>query len=282
MGVLAVSPIIAASDLSPESDLAVSRACMLASRLGAPLVVLHTVDSQLPLMVQDKACEQAQKMLEQQLNCCPAKVTSDVQLLIERGRVAETILRTVSAQNAQLLVMGRHHQRNPELFIGTTLERVSRLSSVPVLMVAGDNGSYDSALLALDFSACASEALRCAALLLNGGQLHALHLCNPPLGTRLSGPAARDAFIAEQRETLSYLLEDELETLDLIGTPRPKADLQLHTGEIRAQLEEAIKHLHPGFIALGSHSRSSMGEALLGSLALALLREPPCDVLVAR
>lgn len=276
-----MSPIIVASDLSPESDQAVSRACMLANRLKAPLVALHTIDNQLPLAVQDQACAQAQRLLDDQLQRCPDRAAG-TQMIVKRGPAAETILRVASEQEALLLVMGRHHQRNPELFVGTTLERVSRLSSVPVLMVAGEGNPYGSALLALDFSTCASEALRCAALLLNGGQLHALHLCNPPLGKRLAGPDACDTFMAEQRETLSFLLEDELETLDLIGTPRPQAELQVQAGEVRAQLEAAIQRLQPGFIALGSHSRSSMSEALLGSLALALLREPPCDVLVAR
>ncbi|MFO7704243.1 MAG: universal stress protein [Halopseudomonas sp.] len=277
-----MSPIIVATDLSPESELAVSRACMLASRLKTRLIVLHTVDDQLPMMAQDKVCEEARQLIEKQLGRCPQSGDTELQVIVEPGRVAESILRTVSEENALLLVLGRHHQRNPELFVGTTLERVSRLSSVPVLMVATEDGDYNSALLALDFSACASEALRCAALLLNGGELHALHLCNPPLGTRLSGKPARDTFMQEQQETLSYLLEDELETLDMLGTPRPKAELKVHTGEVRTQLEEAIKQLQPSFIALGSHSRSGMAEALLGSLAQALLREPLCDVLVAR
>lgn len=277
-----MSPIIVATDLSVESDLAVSRACMLASRLEAPLIVLHTVDDQLPLLAQDKVCEEARQLIEKQLGRCPQGVGTEVQLIVEPGRVAESILRTVSEENAQLLVLGRHHQRNPELFVGTTLERVSRLSSVPVLMVATDAGDYDRGLLALDFSTCASQALRCAALLLNGGELHALHLCNPPLGARLAGKTASDGFILEQQETLTYLLEDELETLDMLGTPRPNVDLKVQPGEVRTQLEATIKQLQPGFVALGSHSRSGMIEALLGSLAQALLREPLCDVLVAR
>ncbi len=276
-----MSPIIVASDLSPESDLAVSRACMLARRLDAPLIALHTVDDQLPLATQDRACAEAKDLLGQQLERCPDGMLN-VELVIKRGPVAETILRAASEYAAQLLVLGRHHQRNPELFVGTTLERVSRLSSVPALLVASEGSCYDSGLLALDFSTCASEALRCAALLLQGGKLHALHICNPPLGARLAGPAAREAFMVERQETLSYLLEDELETLDLIGTPRPMTDLKMQSGELRALLEQEIEQNQPGFIALGSHSRSSMGEALLGSLALALLREPPCDVLVAR
>jgi nucleotide-binding universal stress UspA family protein len=178
--------------------------------------------------------------------------------------------------------MGKHHQRNPELFVGTTLERVSRLASAPVLMVATEGGKYDSALLALDFSTCASEALRCAARLLDGGKLSALHLCNPPLGKRMAGPAAQQAYIDEQREVLEYLVKDELETLELIGITAPQITLQVASGEVREQLEHAIDRLAPSFVALGSHSRSGLSEALLGSLAQALLREPPCDVLVAR
>jgi nucleotide-binding universal stress UspA family protein len=254
---------------------------MLARRLDAPLIALHTGDDQLPLATQDRACAEAKDLLGQQLERCPGGML-DVELVIKRGPVAETILRAASEYAAQLLVLGRHHQRNPELFVGTTLERVSRLSSVPALLVASEGSCYDSGLLALDFSTCSSEALRCAALLLQGGKLHALHMCNPPLGARLAGPAAREAFMVERQETLSYLLEDELETLDLIGTPRPITDLKMQSGELRALLEQEIEQNQPGFIALGSHSRSSMGEALLGSLALALLREPPCDVLVAR
>lgn len=277
-----MSPIIVATDLSPESDLAVGRACMLASCISAPLIVLHTVDDQLPLMARDNVCKEARKLMEEQLSRCPQGAGTDATLIVEPGRVAESILRKVSEEDAQLLVMGKHHQRSPELFVGTTLERVSRLSSAPVLMVATDCGKYTSALLGLDFSACASEALRCAARLVDGGKLTALHLCNPPLGKRVAGPSAQQAYIDEQREMLEYLVNDELETLELIGTTAPEIDLQVSTGEVREQLEQTILRLGPGFIALGSHSRSGMSETLLGSLAQALLRDPPCDVLIAR
>tara|TARA_R110001599_G_scaffold60194_1_gene167324 strand:- start:659 stop:1492 length:834 start_codon:yes stop_codon:yes gene_type:complete len=277
-----VSPIIVATDLSPESDLAVSRACALARGLNAPLIVMHTVDDQLPLLARDAVCEEAKQLMQDQLGRCPQGTGSGAALIVEPGRVAESILRKVSEENAQLLVMGKHHQRSPELFVGTTLERVSRLSSAPVLMVATDGRKYASALLALDFSTCASEALRCAARLVAGGKLTALHLCNPPLGKRMAGHAAQQAYIDEQREMLEYLLKDELETLELIGTTAPQIDLLVATGEVREQLEQAITRLAPGFVALGSHSRSGISEALLGSLAQAWLRDPPCDVLIAR
>jgi nucleotide-binding universal stress UspA family protein len=39
--------------------------------------------------------------------------------------------------------------------------------------------------------------------------------------------------------------------------------------------------VQPQLLALGSHSRSTMSEALLGSLTREYLDQPPCDVLIA-
>ncbi|WP_178091555.1 universal stress protein [Halopseudomonas laoshanensis] len=276
-----MSPIIVATDLNPESDLALSRASAIARELDAPLIVMHTVDDQLPLLARDNVCKETRRLLEDQLSRCVPDSSVHTQLIVSPGRVAESTLRLVSEERAQLLVLGKHHQRSPERVVYTTAERVSRLSCAPVLTVATAGGKYQSALLALDFSACASEALRCAARLLDGGRLHALHVCNPPLAKRLAGPAVQRAYIDEQSEMLDYLLKDELETLKLIGTTAPQIELQITCGEMREQFDQAIAQFSPGFVALGSHSRDGLTHALRGSLAQALLRDSPCDVLIA-
>lgn len=277
-----MSPIIVATDLNPESDLALSRASAIANGLDAPLIVMHTIDDQVPLLEQETICKKTRELLEDQLSRCAPGSSSSTQLLVCPGRVAENALRMVSEERAQLLVMGKHHHRGPELFASPTAERVSQLSCAPVLMVATAGEKYQSALLALDFSACASDALRCAARLLDGGRLHALHVCNPPLAKRIAGPAVLQAYIAEQTEMLDDLLKDELETLQLIGTTAPQIDLQVTTGEIREQIGQAIARLTPDFVVLGNHSGSGLTQALRGSLAQAFLRDPPCDVLIAR
>lgn len=277
-----MSPIIVATDLNPESDLALSRASAIARGLDAPLIVIHTVDDQLPLSARDSACNETRRLLEDQLSRCAPDNSAGTQLIVSPGQVAESTLRVVKEERAQLLIMSKPQQRNPELFVSTTAEQVSRLSCAPVLMVATAGGQYQRALLALDFSACASEALRCAARLLGGGRLHTLHVCNPPLAQRRAGPAAQRAYIDEQSEMLDYLLKDELETLKLIGTTAPQIELQVTTGEIREQFDLAIARLAPGFVALGNRGRGGLIEVLRGSLVQALLRDPPCDVLIAR
>jgi len=55
----------------------------------------------------------------------------------------------------------------------------------------------------------------------------------------------------------------------------------LRYGERNNCLDSAIAAVQPQLLALGSHSRGTMSEALLGSLTREYLDQPPCDVLIA-
>lgn len=269
------NPIIVASDLSKEADMALSRACQLSKRLGAPLMVLHVIDSG----ARDDLM-QAEAQLQEQVARCPERQGVEARLSVQAGNPAQVIIAVAREENAALLVMGRHHRKRPERFVGTTLETVSRQATVPILLAAGETQAYRCALLALDFSAYASEALRVAAMLLDGGTLHALHVSNPP--SEASASKAGKDFIAEQQRILELLLEDEQETLDMLGITRPEMKLLVESGEVRSRLEQTAERLRPDFVALGCHSRSGVEEALIGSLAKALMQNPPCDLLIAR
>lgn len=269
------NPILVASDLSKEADLALTRAFQLSKRLGAPLIILHVIDSSA-----HNDLIEARTQLKEQIAHCPEHHGIEARLSVQAGNPAEVIIAVSKQENAALLVMGRHHKQSPELFMGTSLEKVSREAPVPVLLVTSEGPDYQSALLALDFSAYASEALRVAAMLLDGGKLNALHISNPP--SDASTPKAAKHFIDEQRSILELLLEDEQETLDMLNIPRPQTALLVESGEVRSRLEQTAARLQPDFIALGCHSRSGVEEALIGSLAKALLENPPCDLLITR
>ena len=47
-------------------------------------------------------------------------------------------------------------------------------------------------------------------------------------------------------------------------------------------VRDELKKNQPDLLAMGTHARSSLGTALVGSLARDLLTEASCDVLVAR
>jgi len=44
----------------------------------------------------------------------------------------------------------------------------------------------------------------------------------------------------------------------------------------------AVADIKPDLLAIGTHGRSGVARAMLGSVAASLLAAPPCDILVVR
>ncbi|BAN50985.1 universal stress protein [Metapseudomonas resinovorans] len=270
--------ILVAHDLSGEADIALRRATQLAHQHGARLSLLHVLEDHLPNAVQDKLRDSVQQHLTERLAQLRA---TDCQVLLRKGRPAQQILDEMSDSQADLLVIGRHHHNAPELFIGTTLERVARHLAQPLLLVTVEQPEqpYQRAAVALDFSLCACDALRKACVLLpQSARLVALNVME--LGSRLLSRGGQSGdFLATQRELLGKLLEDELAGL---ANEAPEVALDVVRGALPKALDEAIAGQRPQLLALGSHGRSLISQALLGSLALRYLQNPPCDLLLVK
>ena len=271
--------ILVAHDLSREADIALHRAIQLARQHDARLSVLHVLEDHLPNAVQNNLRDAAQQYFSEHL---ARQGVEDCQLLLRKGRPAQHILEEMGDSQADLLVIGRHHHNAPELFIGTTLERVARHLSAPLLLVMGEQADkpYQKAAVALDFSLCACDALRNACTLLpQDARLVALNVME--LGSRLLSKSGNSTdFLATQRELLGKLLEDELSGL---AGKIPTVELEvIRRGALPRALDEAVAEQRPQLLALGSHGRSLISQALLGSLALRYLQAPPCDLLLVK
>ncbi len=268
--------ILITHDLSRESDLALQRAVALAHGYGARLTLLHVLEDHLPSTLQESLRDSAQKLFQQRLEQLGAL---DAQVLLRKGRPALQILEEVEESGADLLVIGNHHHNAPELFIGTTLERVTRHVAIPVLLVVGEKPEpYRSGVVALDFSLCACDALRAACSLLGAeGRLTAVNVMELT-GRLLAKAGTAGDYVGTQHGLLERLLADELGHVK----DTPSIDLQVTQGALPRALDERIAAAKPQFIALGSHSRSMVAQALLGSQALHLLQRPPCDVLIVK
>ncbi|CAD5375414.1 Universal stress protein [Pseudomonas sp. OF001] len=258
--------ILVAHDLSPEADLALQRAARLARQSGSRLSLLHVQSAQLAAGSDD-----LRRQLEERLAAC---VLPRAELVLRHGPVAEEILRQARGLEADLLVLGAHHRGSPEGFAGTTLERILQRSPAPVLLAVGDS-PWQRALVALDFSPCASRALRQAARLLEpGARLHALHV--EEVAPLHAGDDPEE--LAFESELFEHLVAEERARLP----GGLQLSHELRAGERSACLQAVLAEQRPQLLALGSHSRGELADALLGSLTLECLRHPPCDVLVAR
>jgi len=261
-----VQHILVAHDLSPEADLALQRADLLARQLGARLSLLH-------VLAAGGDAEAARARLAPAVAACQA---AQVELQVRRGHPVEEILAQVRGLPADLLVLGAHHAQSTQGFAGTTLEQLLQGCPVPLLLAVQPVQPWARALVALDFSPCASRALQQTwQLLADGASVHALHIDEQAAIHALDDPTERQF----QRELFDRLVDDERRRL-------PARPLQLShallSGERDHCLQTVIAAEQPQLLALGAHSRGVLADALLGSLVLQLLHQPPCDVLIVR
>ena len=260
--------ILIAHDLRSTADLALRRAAQLARQHGAKLTLLHVFDPKLDHAERER--------IEQALDRSLTEFAPPgSQLHLCQGKPAEGVLEQVQQSGADLLVLGAHHQRH-EFFSGTTLDRIARRCPVPLLLVARDEATpYRSAVAAIDFSLCACTALHQGCLLLpSDASIHAMHVFEP----QKNGVVA-EAELLTQRALIDQLILDEAQRLP---ADAPKLTHEVKVGGILRSLQEHITQQQPQLLVLGSHGRSALSQALLGSLAQHYLHKAPCDVFVVR
>lgn len=263
--------LMVAHDLSEHAHLALQRAVLLARQHNARLTVLHVQEGHLPGVVLEHNREAAKRLIDEQLTALQAQ--ADV--VIVKGRPTETIVAQQKARSVDLLVMGDHHQESALYFVGTTLEKVLQRSTAAVLLVVGRQlEPYRRALVPMDFSRCACNALHVArALLPADACIHAVHVLEQAL---VHGNTDEQEW---QEELFAQLVADEQANMPPQGAVISHELLQ---GELHDCLARALAQQQPQLLALGKHGRGELADALLGSLARYFLEQPPCDVLLVK
>ncbi|MDP3845710.1 MAG: universal stress protein [Pseudomonas sp.] len=266
---MAINHILVAHDLRSTADLALRRAAQLARQHNAQLTLLHVSEQAQP----DAERERAEQLLDSSLS---RFAPTGSQLRLRQGRAADVILSQIDELQADLLVLGAHHQRH-EFFSGTTLDRIAQGCHIPLLLASiDDDQPYQRALAALNFSLCACAAFAHVYRLLPAqAELHALHVLETPRGNA----AEVDELLSTQRLLFEQLLLDETRNLPATG---PTLSHSVQPGNMPSELQAAINSYQPQLLVLGCHGRGALSQALLGSLAQHYLHKAPCDVLVVR
>ena len=132
--------ILVPTDGSSQSDAALDHAVTLARHHDATIHILYVADTN-----RDSLTAQGGKVVDA-LELEGDRITSeavervepgvDVVDTVEAGDPVETILDYATSVGADLVVMGTHGRRGLDRYLlGSTTERVVRLSSIPVLTV---------------------------------------------------------------------------------------------------------------------------------------------------
>jgi len=209
------------------------------------------------------------------------------------GSLGDGLVQAAARTRADLIVVGTHarttFERIKEGSVSHSVLHRSEQSVVCVPVPASqsvDVRPLQTALVATDFSDVGNAAIPLAYSVVGpGGTVHVVHVV-PPHHTDSLAP--RDIFALEESSTASPLRDSTLEQLRKLVpqvTAENERNTVLHVLESNRPAQaiaQAAERLHANVIAIGTHGRSSIVRAMLGSVAQGVLDQTERPVLLAR
>jgi nucleotide-binding universal stress UspA family protein len=276
--------ILAATDFSTRSTRALRQAGLLAGPAAAQLLVLHVVDDDQPSELIDMEKREAERFMAEQLAAMPELQGVASRPMVTAGAPFDGILRGATEFGADLIVMGSHRkQLFLDIFVGTTVERVIRKGSFPVLMVSNEaQRQYDNVVVPMDMSSSSAEALHAAIAtgLMGGGRATLLHAFVPVAKGKMvmagSHQSDIDGYIAVERRRAA----EELQAfLSANGLDPKRWPIHLEEGEPMNVISRAVSEMSPDLLVMGTRGRPAVLKALISSITEDALRTLNVDIL---
>lgn len=285
--------VLCATDFSQPATEALNVAAEIARKRGEKLRIWHAVEPQMG----DPVGPYAEPVRTE----CAVRLEAEAERIRASGLTVETEtvvgypdqeLPTRTPADTTLIVAGaRGHRKGTHWLIGTVVERLARVVSVPLLVVreaATLRGWMDgtkklNVVVATDLSAVSDFALRRSRILRHLGPCDAelLYVEYPPTEyTRLGvgGPIC----VHRPHPLIDDVLERELshraETIDLGGAVSTRIAKTLgQTGTLIALEAAEVK---ADLVVVGAHQRRALSRVWRGSIAHGVLHSAETNVLV--
>lgn len=267
-----MTEMLVTTDLSERSDVAMARAISLSQTLPANLTILYVIESGLPDEVADALQLTAEPLLRKRIAELSGQGEFEFAVRIERGQDWAAISQMAQEGSFDLIVMGVHRHTSREMTRGSTIDRVIRVSGRPVLIVKSPAaGAYNHILAAVDFSLPSRRAVELAAKLAPDAALRLIHVYDGPLAGIFSG---------ESEDEKIDRLQDML-AAEASGMSEPP-EIVVKKGQIIGTLHDQVRDWPADLLVLGTHGRTGVGLAMLGSVAEEFVASSPCDLLVVK
>jgi nucleotide-binding universal stress UspA family protein len=272
--------LLAATDLTGRSVYPLQRALQLRTESYCQVSVLNVVEHGLTSNLSERRRVEALSELQNWQRSLTEAIQPGVSVAVVVGDPFAAIVEALRNQKADLAVIGGPGKRGiKELLTGTTAERVIRFADQPVLMVNQQpNGPYRRVVVAMDFSQGARRALEWACRIAPEAEIRLVHAWQPPV----SGPTHEKLETDSANRRLREQEEQQLRAVIQHVAPAIPLPLEIVEDEPFPALRRAIGTFGADLLAMGTHARSRLSTAVVGSLAQEFLAAAPCDVLVAR
>lgn len=277
--------LLLATDLSARSDRALERAVAIARQHEARLTMVYVVDEDLPMRLADSQRSAVITVMEEQLESLRRQDDPAMDLRTVLGRPHAGILEAAEHCSAELVILGVHREDAfKDMFRGTTVERVSRASRVPVLLVRDRaTQAYQRVVIGIDFSVYSRRAIEFAVQFAPDAEFFGVHAYEVPFKGLLYGDDTRKAVGRQHQNDFRQMIDQEMAAFfSSFGASRPRLTPVLQEGSARQVIHQQVDRLNPDLLVVGTHGRTGVAHALLGSVAEDLLSRPPCDVLAVK
>jgi nucleotide-binding universal stress UspA family protein len=295
----ALRRIAVATDLSPDSELALQRAARLAQTHGAALTLVHVVPTGLwdgvpqrlaevmrtGLPTEEAVQRDAEEVLQAKANAIASAHGIACRVHVTVGRTALEIAAAARTLDVDLLLVGAHGKhpvRN--LLVGTTVQKLLRLSPCPVLVVKREAISdYAVVLAPTDLSPTSQRAVVAAAQLLPRARLHLAHAFELPYDGLMRYAAVDAEAVAQYHAAARERLLGELaEWADAAGVPTARRTLLVEHGYPPTRISSWIDSTQADLVVLAAHGKSPLEATFIGSVSLHTALTASCDVLLLR
>jgi nucleotide-binding universal stress UspA family protein len=262
----------------------VRRAGLLAQEHGAEVVLVHVVDDDQPPELVALETREAERILDEQIKAVPELRQVACRADVVCGDPFDGILRTAQSIDADLIVMGAHRKHLLlDIFVGTTIERVMRRGRWPVLMVNKEGQEpYRTALAGIDMSEASANAVRTAKALKIAGdaRLTVVHAFHPlAKGQMFVAGLPKDAIDEHVADEQARATNEVVEFLRANAVDGHGIPLVVEEGSALEMIKSAVARFRPDLLVLGTHGRTGLAKAVLGSVSEEALRSLDIDIL---
>ncbi|MEM8793168.1 MAG: universal stress protein [Pseudomonadota bacterium] len=275
--------ILMANDLSERSELALARAALLAEAFGSGLEILSVVPKTSHEETTRDKVAAARQAIAYQMSQASIADRPSVAAHVTPGHDFEDIIARSEALGSDLVVLGNHRHKLREMFVGTTAERVIRHGKKPVLVVKTTAaGPYRRVLIATDLSPHSEAAADLAARLVPSGEIVLLHAVSKPFRGFLDESSQTSIVEGEIAAAEERLRKTSNRIKAECGEAAPEIDIRVMAGDLDSVIAAQIEALKPDLLVIGTHGRTGIAHALIGSAAEELLSSCPIDIAVVK
>jgi nucleotide-binding universal stress UspA family protein len=275
------SHVVLATDFTARCDRAQDRAVQLAIQWNASLTAVHALSDM--TLTADTSARHAYRRaamrkaaaLGEELGCVDDLRSS---VTVEEGPVDTVVLDVAKRERGNVIVTGIA-RAGPlaQVLVGSTVTALARKSSVPLLVVKKKVADTNKRVfVATDLSESSVPALLVGLRWFSFRRLGLFHAFQPPY----RGLANNRADYDRQFGTTALVRSRDFLRAAVGEDAAAKFDIVAQGGDPVLGLETLANNADTDLVITGTHGRTGLLHAVLGSIATRLLDAVPCDVLV--